>query len=205
MSIEELTTPELDRLLDASGPPTSDLTETGRAELSRLVTSARAAHVALPRRRRRVAAIAVAGIVLGAGSMAAAASSALDWVPWAGNADRAETFTSPRGQSCDALFRLVHDEKLRSSNPAAHAELVSFPASFEPTPEAIETEARRLSSSGATIYETGESVILGTLFSADDIERMARENVIGNALNSRAESLGISGLADLEGESECND
>ncbi len=48
-----------------------------------------------------------AGIVLGAGSMAAAASSALDWVPWAGNADRAETFTSPRGQSCDALFRLV--------------------------------------------------------------------------------------------------
>lgn len=205
MSIEELTTPELDRLLDASGPPTSELTEMGRAELSRLVTSTRAAHIARPRRRRRVAVIAVAGIVLGAGSMAAAASSALDWVPWVGNADRAETFTSPGGQSCDAVFRLVHDETLRASNPAAHTELVSFLSSFEPTPEAVETEVRRLSASEATIYETGKSVILGTLFSADDIERMARENVIGNALDSKAESLGISGLADLEGESECND
>lgn len=207
---DEMMTDELDGLLDASGPVTTNLTEAGQVELERLVSAARDAQVVRSRRRRRRAAgVAVAGLVVGAGSMVAAASSLeLEWVPWIGDADRSESFATPRGQSCDAVFRLIHDEALLAANPQAHAELIAFLADFEPTPDAIAAEARYMADAEVLLEEEdgGQRVTTGgALFNADDLERMARERVIGNAVNDKAAELGIEGRADLEGESECDE
>lgn len=206
MSTEEMTSDELDALLSASAPATTELTEVGRTDLGCLVRSSRVELTDRPRRRRRrVVGIATVGLVVGAGSMVAAAGSGLDWVPWASSADRSETFATPRGQSCEAIFRLHNDQGLRASNPAVHAELVAFLAGFEPSPEAIEAESRLMADAEMILDETGETTTGTALFNADDLERMARERVVGHALQVEADSLGVAGMVDLEGVSECDE
>jgi hypothetical protein len=203
MSNEKPMSDELEELLNHSTPATTELTETSQKELERLVVSVRALHDRRAgRRRRAVTGVAALGLVVGAGSMVAAGSASLGWVPWFGDAVRSESFVTPRGQSCEAVFKLRNEAALPS---AARAELREFLASFEPTPEAIAAEAHSFAATVVTVDETGEVTTVGAMVNDDDIERMARERVIGGAVLERADSLGVLHLAEIAGVSECDE
>lgn len=204
MSTERTAADHLDQILNASAPPTTEPTDLSRIELNRLIADAKTSGPARTSGRRLVGGAVVAGIVLGAGSLVAA-TSLLDSVPWINDADRSEAFVTPRNQFCEAVFRLINDDALKSSNPEAHAALEVFLADFEPTSEAITEEALSMAAATAVLDDTGEQTTLGELFNADDIERMARERVVGAALQEQAEKLGVAGRADLEGVSVCDD
>lgn len=197
----------IDLVLARCAPHLTPLCDDERAEVAALVAKAGfSARTGKGRSawRRRAGVLLVGSAVLTAGGVVAAAASPFDWVPWEDQADRTESFATQNGESCAEIWRLVNDEALKASNPEAREQLAALLATFEPSPEAIDAEIEKLRQTTVVIDPSGEQSTAAELFSAEDLERMARRTVIGTAVSDLAAQLGVvDGRADIEAEDDC--
>lgn len=124
--------PELDRLLAAAAPSTTEATWKVRSLLASMAALSVAESVATRRRRMRIAAGVAVPLVLVGGAGAAYASTAIDWSAFFGhttsradgtqdpngtttsdgmqNSDGSVRFTLPSGATCELRFALVANQ-----------------------------------------------------------------------------------------------
>lgn len=135
--------PELEQLLTAAAPPTTDASWQVRSLLASMAALTVAESVATRRRRMTIAASVAVPLVVVGGTGAAYASAAIDWsgffghvTTWANwtqdrngtttvysltNPDGDLRFTLPSGASCELRFVLVPDQD-HPADPAAIAQ-----------------------------------------------------------------------------------
>ncbi len=100
----------LDELLSSSAPRTPLAENATRPALEQMAAAAAAAARPRPPRRLLAAGIALALGLGGAGVATAAASTLLEWQPWAEDPVLAYTYTLPSGAQCEERIGLLETE-----------------------------------------------------------------------------------------------